>query len=189
MAFSWSGDLRRHVRIHTGEKNHKCGICDATFSQSTNLKVHMRKHTGERRYRCLECGAAFFQSGHLQRHMQSHVDEMNYRCQFNADESNGRSESNTFSNNTVCGIQSSDPAFEKLCEENVEVERLMRTDANEDAAHCGIADATNCILTANKEEETEEYVNDKIGEFSLSSSCCRSVVVSEADTTDSFIVI
>ncbi len=36
--------LRDHVRIHTGEKPHKCTHCQKSFTQSSTLQKHLRTH-------------------------------------------------------------------------------------------------------------------------------------------------
>ena len=40
--------LKRHFRMHTGEKPFQCKVCDRWYSELSNLKQHTRIHTGER---------------------------------------------------------------------------------------------------------------------------------------------
>ena len=57
---------------NAGKNGHECSTCGKAFSQSGHLAVHMRVHSGERPYECSTCGKAFSRSGNLAVHMRVH---------------------------------------------------------------------------------------------------------------------
>ncbi|XP_078617261.1 uncharacterized protein LOC144885250 [Branchiostoma floridae x Branchiostoma japonicum] len=73
--------FRAHVREeHVNHKVHECSKCHATFKYSGALKTHMRVHTGEKPFACDKCGARFTQLGNLHRHKKTHDGLKPYQC-------------------------------------------------------------------------------------------------------------
>lgn len=72
--------LRRHMKIHSGEKTHMCEICNRSFIEKGNLKKHMRRHTNEKKHQCNECGLRFYERNKLAIHMRTHSGEKPYTC-------------------------------------------------------------------------------------------------------------
>ena len=60
--------FKKHMLIHTREKNFKCKFCEKGFIFKGDLKNHERVHTGEKPFKCKLCKKRFAQLSSLKSH-------------------------------------------------------------------------------------------------------------------------
>ena len=70
--FTDGSNLRKHRRIHTGDRRYSCDVCHMSFTQNGSLTSHKRTHTGDRPYSCDVCQKAFRFSSNLIKHKRIH---------------------------------------------------------------------------------------------------------------------
>lgn len=64
--------------IPTGEKPHKCELCDFTCRDVSYLSKHMLTHSNTKDYMCTECGYVTKWKHYLSVHMRKHAGDLRY---------------------------------------------------------------------------------------------------------------
>ncbi|NXR33386.1 ZN383 protein, partial [Zosterops hypoxanthus] len=72
--FRTSSHLKRHRLTHLNlpVKTYRCEECGYCTARNGNLKLHLRIHSGEKPFQCRQCSLAFRTSSHLKRHLLTH---------------------------------------------------------------------------------------------------------------------
>ncbi|XP_073415823.1 uncharacterized protein [Dendrobates tinctorius] len=76
-----SGEMKRHLKSHSGDQRYLCRQCGRTFTSNFYLVRHQRTHTGERPFTCPQCNKSFKCSSVLLRHQRIHSPDQPYQCE------------------------------------------------------------------------------------------------------------
>ena len=73
------GNVKRHIRTHTGEKPYRCDRCARRFTNPANLLKHAATHIAEFPFHCRACFRGFSLKAEAVDH-ENHCQKRHYEC-------------------------------------------------------------------------------------------------------------
>ena len=74
------GNLRKHLKIHSGEKSNKSKQCNYASSQASHLRRNLKNGTSEKKNKSNQSHYASSRPGDLRRHLKIHSGEKSNKC-------------------------------------------------------------------------------------------------------------
>ncbi|XP_075988987.1 zinc finger and BTB domain-containing protein 41-like [Anticarsia gemmatalis] len=72
--------LQHQKKVHMGERNCLCNVCNKTFFDKLSLRLHMATHSTEKKFGCKVCGRCFRWENNLKDHVKIHVGDKRFVC-------------------------------------------------------------------------------------------------------------